>query len=455
MSMPEETNLREEIAIAAQQGRYTLANTRVHRSVVRSSLTTVSDTEFLAATLIVERGTILDVLPQGADQPGPAPTYDGPIIECGGRIALPGFLDCHTHLDKGHIAPRTPSADGSFPAALATTALDRAANWSADDVAQRMDFALRSAYAYGTVAVRTHIDSQPPQDTISWPVFAELREQWRGRIDMQGACLFGIELLRDEAFLDGVARRMAATGGVLGAVVYPTPDVDQLLDNVFATATRYDLDLDFHADETGNPAADALRRIAEAALRAKFPNKVLVGHCCSLAMQDPATVDETLDITASAGVAVVSLPSSNIYLQDRRHDGTTPRWRGVTLVHEMERRGIAVAVGSDNTRDPFYAYGDLDMLETFRIATRILHLDHQFANWPRAISCVPASIMRRYGGGMISAGLPADLILFEGRNWSELLSRPESNRIVIRNGAPIDAQLPAYSELDHLSGMEP
>jgi cytosine deaminase len=54
----------------------------------------------------------------------------------------------------------------------------------------------------------------------------------------------------------------------------------------------------------------------------------------------------------------------------------TPRWRGVTLVHEMKARGIPVAFASDNTRDPFYAYGDLDMVEVMREATRIAHLDH-------------------------------------------------------------------------------
>ena len=61
---------------------------------------------------------------------------------------------------------------------------------------------------------------------------------------------------------------------------------------------------------------------------------------------------------AKAGISVVSLPMCNLYLQDRRTDGTTPRWRGVTLLHEMKARGIKVAIASDNTRDPFYAYGD-------------------------------------------------------------------------------------------------
>ena len=154
---------------------------------------------------------------------------------------------------------------------------------------------------------------------------------------------------------------------------------------------------------------------------------------------------------ARAGLAVVSLPMCNLYLQDRRADGTTPRWRGVTLLHEMKARGIPVAVASDNTRDPFYAYGDLDMLEVYRMATRILHLDHPVADWPQ--------IGRRDAGrdhaarrarASLAAGGPADLVVFRGRSWTELLSRPESDRIVVRDGRAIARELPDYAELDDL-----
>ena len=54
------------------------------------------------------------------------------------------------------------------------------------------------------------------------------------------------------------------------------------------------------------------------------------------------------------------------YLQDRDQRGLkTPRWRGVTLMHELRGHQIPVAIASDNIRDQFYAYGDLDMLEVF------------------------------------------------------------------------------------------
>jgi cytosine deaminase len=38
------------------------------------------------------------------------------------------------------------------------------------------------------------------------------------------------------------------------------------------------------------------------------------------------------------------------------------------------------------------------------------------------------------------------------RNWTELMSRPQSDRIVLRAGRPIDTRLPDYRELDDLMG---
>lgn len=440
--------LHKGIAGGAETGRYILRNVRLNSAVTRTGAMDAAG--FFLADLTVEHGRILATT--AARSHSTETSESAPIIDAGGRVALPTFVDCHTHLDKGHILARTPEANGTFEGALAAARADRNANWSAGDVFKRMDFALRSAFHYGTSAIRTHIDSQPPQDTISWPVFMELRQHWRGRIDLQASCLFPIDMARDDIFLDGMARRMAAAGGALGTVAYPAPDIDQLLDRMFTAAAKHGLNLDFHADETADPAADALLRIAEAKLRSCFGGQVLVGHCCSLAMQEKSIVDATLDTVAAAGVAVVSLPTCNLYLQDRRN-GTTPRWRGVTLLHEMKARGIPVALASDNTRDPFHSYGDLDMLDTFRLGTRVLHLDHPAGDWISAVTTTPAEIMGIAGKGSIAEGQPADLILYEGRSWSEVLSRAEGNRIVVRNGAPVVTSLPAYVELDDLEGL--
>ncbi|MEP3279311.1 MAG: cytosine deaminase [Stappiaceae bacterium] len=374
------------------------------------------------------------------------------VVDMDGGMVWPTLVDMHTHLDKGHIWPRKPNPDGTFDGALTAVGEDRGENWTAEDVRARMDFSLRCAFAHGTGAIRTHLDSIPPQDSISWPVFEEMRQAWAGRIELQAAALFGIDMLqRDETFLKQIVERIAETGGVLGAVTYMIPELDQNLDEIFQAAIDTGLDLDFHVDETADPSARSLHHIAQAALRNGFEGKLVCGHCCSLARQEEEETNATLDLVAKAGIGIVSLPLCNMYLQDRV-SGRTPRWRGVTLLHEMKQRGIEVAVASDNTRDPFYAYGDLDLVEVFREATRIIHLDHPIGNWPASIASTPGRMMSIPGRGWIKEGNPADLILFGARTWAELLSRPQSDRKVVRAGEQIDQTLPDYRELDYLMG---
>ena len=374
-------------------------------------------------------------------------------IDMQGAMAFPAFTDMHTHLDKGHIWPRRPNPDGTFPGALDSVAQDRSANWSAEDVRTRADFSLRCAYAHGTRAIRTHLDSIPPQDEISWPVFRDLREAWAGRIELQAVNLVSADDIPtgpgDTAHpFHRTADIVADSRGVLGLVTLPLPDMGARLRTFFHMAETRGLSTDFHVDETGDATVATLRLIAETVLDLGLTTSVVVGHCCSLAVQPEAEALHTLDLVARAGLHVVSLPMCNLYLQDRT-PGRTPRWRGVTLVHEMKARGIPVSFASDNTRDPFYAFGDMDMLEVMREATRIAHLDHSEPDWTHAFTTTPAAACG-FPTPSLQPGAPADLVICRARSFNELLARPQSDRIVLRNGRPIDRTLPDYSELDPL-----
>ncbi|MEM6386535.1 MAG: cytosine deaminase [Pseudomonadota bacterium] len=376
----------------------------------------------------------------------------GTPVEMARAIALPCLTDMHTHLDKGHIWPRAANPDGTFMGALTTVGADRGANWSAADVATRMEFSLQCAFAHGTKAIRTHIDSLVPQDAISWPVLREKRAAWAGRIELQAASLIGCD--SHESIKTGYASTadiVAEYGGCLGMVTYPVPDVKQRVTEFFELAGNRDLEVDFHADETMDPTSETLRCIAETVLELGWSRPVTVGHCCSLSMQKETRALDTLDLVAKAGLNIVSLPMCNLYLQDR-HAGRTPRGRGITIVHEMKSRGINVSFASDNTRDPFYAYGDMDMIEVLREATRIGHIDHADGDWFNAVSLNPSRAMG-LPPATFAPGEPADLMLCNARSWTELFSRPQSDRIVLRNGRPIVTTLPSYADLDHL--MEP
>lgn len=371
----------------------------------------------------------------------------GPRVDMGRAMVLPCFTDMHTHLDKGHIWPRASNPDGSFMGALTAVRADHA-HWSAADLRARMEFALHGAYAHGTRAIRTHLDSIPPQPQITWPVFADLRDEWADRVALQGVCLIGCDQFSEDGDFRDTADLVAHHGGILGMVTYPVPDLADRLRGFFRMAAERGLAADFHVDETMDPTSETLRLIAQTVLETGFDAPVTVGHCCSLSTQETARAMDTLDLVAKAGLHVVSLPMCNLYLQDR-HAGITPRHRGVTLVHEMRARDIPVSFASDNTRDPFYAYGDLDMVEVMQQATRIAHLDHSRDDWTTAFTRQPAATCGFAAQGL-APGDPADLVIFAARSWTEFHARPQSDRIVLRGGRAIDRLLPDYSTLDHL-----
>ncbi|MEO1114131.1 MAG: cytosine deaminase [Pseudomonadota bacterium] len=396
-----------------------------------------------SADLLISNGRIEAVLAAGA-----APA-DIESLDLEDRMVWPCFVDMHTHIDKGHIWERRPNPTGDFDGALMAVRADTKANWHAKDVETRMDFSLRCAYAHGTSLLRTHIDSLAPQHRISFEVFSDMRARWSDRIKLQAVALFPIDAIDDEAYFADLVDVVAAHGALLGGVTYPMPDLDARLDRLFQAAASKGLDVDLHVDETQDAGVLTLAQIAEAKQRNSFEGAVTVGHCCSLARQDEDTAAATIESVRQAGLSVVSLPMCNMYLQDR-HAGRTPRSRGITLLHELMEAEVPVAVASDNTRDPFYAYGDLDMVEVFREAVRIAHLDHPLDEAARLVTRVPADILQEPGFGRIAQGHAADLVVFNARTWSEFLSRPQADRIVMRNGMGIDRRLPDYRELDPL-----
>jgi cytosine deaminase len=385
---------------------------------------------------------------------GTLQAYSVPSVDLRGGMVFPCFADLHTHLDKGHTWERSPNLDGTFAGALKSAQADKTARknsdqcWDAEDVYRRMEFGLKCSYAHGTKAIRTHIDAAGAQAAISLDVFKTLQAAWADRLILQVTSLVSLDYyLKPEG--EKLADQIAEAGGVLGGVAFAQPDVEVAIDRAFTLAKERQLNVDFHTDETNDPASTTLRFIAEAAIRHHYQEKVVCGHACSLSAQKPEAVTKTIALVKQAGIGIVSLPMCNLYLQDRK-PGRTPRWRGITLLHELRQQGIPVAVASDNCRDPFHGFGDHDALEVFSMSVKIAHLDRPYGSWCRAITMTPADLMGLPTTGRIGVGLPADLVLFRGRRYSELLSRPQSDRIVLRAGKEIDTTLPDYAELDDL-----
>ncbi len=408
------------------------------------------DAEGLAALdLWIADGRVAAIAPAGA-----AP--DGSVIDLAGGQVWPCFVDGHVHLDKTQTWPRQANPDGTHSGAKAAVSADRAAHYTEADIESRFEFGLRCALAHGTVAIRTHLDSVWPNAKSHWAVFRRMRDAWAGRIDLQAVSICPLKRFAGD---DGVALadEIANAGGVLGMTTTgeggqaASPEFQTLLDRFFSLAEDRGLELDLHLDETGDAQSRTLDAVARTALRRGFRAPIQVGHVCSLSVQDASDAMATIARCAEAGLSVINLPMCNMYLQGRAA-GRTPRWRGITMVHEFRAAGVSVSFASDNCRDPFYAYGDYDMMEVYREAVRIAQLDHPFGDWTASVTATPAAVCGFADRGRIAVGAPADLVLFRARSMNELLARPQADRVILRDGKVLRAPLPDFRELDSIVG---
>ncbi len=402
--------------------------------------------------VMIDRGRIAGLFPAGHAPEGVA------RVPLAGRHVWPGFVDMHTHLDKGHVIPRI-RPDGSLHGGYALTVQDWA-NWTPEEMTLRMEFALACAHVHGVTAIRTHLDSVTlDQAQQGLQVFAGLRDTWSDRVALQGVVITPMD-----AWLGDLGRNLAdlaaESGGVLGGVTdtlernangtYET--LDPALDRLFALAAERGLDVDLHVDQTADLDAFTIPHIARARLRSGFAGRVVLGHCVNLSLQPPEVIASTLALAREAGLAFVSMPTPMMYLMDRV-PGRTPRWRGVTAANEIRAAGLPLAVGGDNCRDAWFPYGDHDMLDTLKQAIRVFQADEPLTGSLAMASKVPADLIGRADLGRIRVGLPAHLVIFSARSLNALMSRDQGDRIVLSNGRRVTEALPQHHNLADALGL--
>ncbi|HAJ46834.1 MAG TPA: cytosine deaminase [Alphaproteobacteria bacterium] len=354
-----------------------------------------------------------------------------PVVQAMGRQVWPAFFDIHAHLDKTATWTRAPNPDGTFDGAIAASREARRTPWGEDDIYARMRAAALDAYRFGTLGIRTHIDSSLSRGPSGWRAFERLRRDLAGKMKIQGVTLFvGTEILKNANALVALCKRYKAA---LGPVFHPSVGMDGEIRKVFEVAEAHALDLDIHVDETGQPNADALRVIADLVSQRTFRQRIICGHACSLSLWPKDAAQSTINKLSAAGVGIVTLPATNLYLQGRT-PGETPQWRGITRIHEMRSAGIDVAIAGDNRRDAFYPFGDYDMLDVFRDAVRIAHLDQPMAGWVDAVTRIPATLMGYDNCGRIAAGTEATMIAFPVSTAAEVLAFRGENRQLIERG---------------------
>ena len=420
-----------------------LVNARLPRWLLPPSWPLIGDAP-ATADITLANGKITDVLPRSST-PFAAEGKAGTPWNLHGALVMPGLVDAHTHLDKAFTLPRMGTVKPGLLGAIEAMMADRQ-TWTQQDIRERASRALQWAHAAGVVHLRTHCDWWEPDATpLAWSVLKELAQDWVGGVVVERVGLIPLHLYAERSTAMALAAKVASSGpgALLGGFVHSTNWDAQALKHLFEAAMAHGLDVDLHVDEELNPAAQGLATTAQLLRDMNFSGHVVCGHTCALSVQDEKQALATLDSVAQSPITLVTLPFTNLLLQDAR-TGRTPRQRGLTLVKEARERGIPVLVASDNVQDPFCPIGSFDPLDAFTTGVLAAQLDAPFDVWSEAL-CRSDWLAR---GARSAARLPlqpgsdADLLIFKAADAWGFPSRTHE-RVVVRQGQLTHGAAPA------------
>lgn len=350
-------------------------------------------------------------------------------------LSLPAFAEPHAHLDKAFLAEVVDNPSGDLMGAILAMEAHRS-NITLEDTIERAERAARLLAANGCTAIRTHADTVSAAEhgtnraLMSVEALIEVREKLRDLVEIQVVALCGWPSIGPAGAEQRALLREAIAMGVdvVGGCPHLEDDPHEANDLFLTMAAEAGLPVDLHTDETLDPARFALDDLSLRVVATGFPHLVTASHCVSLGVQPPEVQRRVAEQVAAAGIAVIALPHTNLFLQGRGHPSATPR--GLTAVHALLAAGVDVAAGGDNLQDPFNPIGRADPLET---AGLMLIAGHLLPD--QALRTVSTAARQAMGLGPTN-----DHVLVRATTVREAIAFGPSERTVVRGKQVVTGQ---------------
>jgi cytosine deaminase len=353
-------------------------------------------------------------------------------IDLGGRLVTPGLVESHIHLDKALLADRVSAPAGTLAEAIRLTGEAKQA-FTVEDIRARARSVLDLAVRAGTTAMRTHVEVDPLIGLTGMEALLPLREEYAPALDLQ-ICAFAQEGLVQAPGTEGLLRRALTMGAdLVGGCPYNDSDGLEHIRIVFALATAFGVDADFHVDFADEPEHLHVREIALQAVRAGWQGRVTVGHLTELGAVPPFRQDEIIAEIAAAGLGVICLPATDLYLMGRRDEANVRR--GLAPVRRLLAAGVPVAMASNNIRNAFTPVGTADLAHMAFLASVAAHMGTaaDLVALLASITLHPARLLRLPDYGL-AAGCQADLVAWDCVHAEEAVTTLAPRTLVVKRG---------------------
>ncbi|MFT7600673.1 MAG: cytosine deaminase [Acidimicrobiales bacterium] len=402
-------------------GTSVLTNVRLGQPSLNGSA--LSDSLDLVDVVTVD-GVVAQVGPGLEHPPGST------VHELDGYVLMAAPAEPHAHLDKALTADIVHNPTGDLMGAI-TAWIAHRPSISHDDFVERATRAALMGLANGCTAIRTHIDIQADLGTRGVEALIEVKAALAGRVDLQLVGLVGRPSVGVDGAANAAALRRALDLGidVVGGCPHLEPDGSASMRASLELAGEYGRPLDLHTDETLDPEVLDLEQLADMVSASGFDQPVVASHCVSLGVQSIDVQRRVSEKVAAAGIGVIALPQTNLFLQ-ARGQRVSPG-RGLTALASLREAGALVAAGADNLQDPFCTVGRADPLETAALMVMAGHDSPAVAY--EAVSSASRRIMGLAPAGP-AVGLVADLLAVRATTLREAVASAPADRVVFNAG---------------------
>lgn len=366
------------------------------------------------------------------------------VVDFGGKLALPPFIESHVHLDTCLTAGEPKwNMSGTLFEGIETWSL-RKETLSRQDVRDRVNRAVRLYAANGIQHIRTHVDVTDPKLT-AMEALIELREELKDVVNIQIVAFpqEGIESYPNgrQLMIDAVKMGADCVGAIPHFEFTREYSVSSL-NFAMELAEKYDRLVDVHCDEIDDEASRGLETLAARALESGLRDRVTASHTTAMHSYNNAYVQRLMRLLKMSGINFVSNPLVNTHLQGRID--TYPKRRGITRVKELQEAGINVSFGHDDIFDPWYPMGTGSMRDVVFMGLHVCQMMgyEQIRSSYNFISNNAARTLHLGENYGIEVGRPASFIVLDAKDYYEALNVNAPVLASIRNGRKIAESVP-------------